>query len=198
VLHQKPLAQSLPGSVPRPIPGPDLPQRSPVVSGHPLQRLPDSARLWVFGARRELSADAADALAAAAETHVGEWKAHGAPVVGGWELREGWFLLVGADEEATGVSGCSIDGLYRTLGGVERETGVELRDSSPVWFRGRAGEIRCVSRPDFRELLRSGEVNADTIVFDPTVRTLGEARAAFEKPLGESWHARAFAPGARS
>jgi hypothetical protein len=162
------------------------------VSGHPLERLPDGARLWAFGAQRPLAPAQVDAIAATTEAHVASWKAHGAPVVGGWELREGWFLLVGADEEATGVSGCSIDGLYRSLGGVEAETGVELRDASPVWFRDGTGAVRCAARGAFREMVRSGDVDGRTPVFDLTVRTLGEAREGFEKPLSESWHARAF------
>jgi hypothetical protein len=167
------------------------------VSTHPLLRLSDGARVWVFGAQRPLDAGQAQALAEAAEAHVAAWTAHGAPVVGGWELRENTFLLVGADEEATGVSGCSVDALFHTLAQVERETGATLRDASAVWFRDADGGIRCVSREEFRELVGRGEVGARTRVFDLTVRTLAQAREGFEKPLAESWHARAFPAAAR-
>ena len=159
----------------------------------PFDRLPDDARLWVFAAARPLDDAQQRALLEHADAFLDRWAAHGAPVVGGRELRHARFLLVGADERATGVSGCSIDALFRSLGELEARTGVPMRDGSLVFFRGAAGEIRAEPRAAFRERVRSGGVAGDTAVFDNTVATVGDLRAGrWEKPLRESWHARAF------
>lgn len=159
----------------------------------PFDRLPDDARLWIFPAGQPLDdAQQADLLAHV-DAFLHGWAAHGAPVVGGRELRHGRFLLVGADERATGVSGCSIDTLYRSLGELETKTGVPLRDSSIVFWRGDDGQVRSASRPEFRELVRAGQVTADTPVFNNGVPTVGDVRAGrWEVPLRDSWHARAF------
>lgn len=159
----------------------------------PFDRLPDDARLWVFAAARPLDDEHQRALVSHADAFLARWAAHGAPVVGGRELRHGRFLLVGADERATGVSGCSIDTLFRTLGQLEAQMGVPMRDGSLVYYRDEAGEIQAEPRPAFRRRAAAGGVTEDTIVFDNTIGTVGELRAgAWEKPLRESWHARAF------
>jgi hypothetical protein len=159
----------------------------------PFDRLPDDSRLWVFAAARPLSPAQQAQLLAEVDGFLRRWAAHGAPVVGGRELRHGRFLLVGADERATGVSGCSIDSLFRTLGELEGQTGVPLRDASLVYFRGADGEIQAEPRPAFRERARAGGVDAETTVFDNTIGTVGDLHAGrWELPMRDSWHARAF------
>ena len=159
--------------------------------------LPDDARLWVFAASRPLSADESATVLARVEAFVRGWLAHGRPVTGAAEVRSGRFVLVSADERATGVSGCSIDSLFHTLGELEAQLGVNLRDSSTVLFRGAAGELRGATRPEFRAMARAGEVDGDSVVFDNTVATVGALRAGeWERPLREAWHARAFSVGA--
>lgn len=160
----------------------------------PFDRLPDDARLWVFAADRTLDDDEQAELLAHVDRFLAGWAAHGAPVAGARELRHERFLLVGADERATGVSGCSTDTLFRTLGELERSLGASLRDPDLVFWRDPAGEVRSEPRPAFRARTRTGEVGAETPVFDNTVGTVGEARAGrWELPMRESWHARAFA-----
>jgi hypothetical protein len=157
----------------------------------PFSELPDDARLWIFAADRDLDDDELNRLTAALDRFVEGWVAHGAPVVGGYEVREGRFVLVASDERATGVSGCSIDALHRALQELERDLGVRLTDRGPVWFRDAEGRIRTVSRPEFREMARAGEVKGATPVFDPVLTQVGEVRAgAWERPATEGWHAR--------
>lgn len=159
----------------------------------PFDRLPDDARLWVFAAAHPLDDERRQALLEHADAFLQRWAAHGAPVVGGRELRHGRFLLVGADERATGVSGCSIDTLFRTLGELETRMGVPLRDGSLVFYRDAQGEIQAEPRAAFRRRAAAGGVTEDTVVFDNTITTVGELRSGgWEKPLRESWHARAF------
>ena len=162
----------------------------------PFHQLPDDARLWVFAAARPLDQAQQAGLLAHVDAFIHRWAAHGSPVVGGRELRHGRFLLVGADERATGVSGCSIDTLFRTLGALEAETGVPLRDSSLVFWRDAAGQVQSAPRPAFRERVRAGEVDADTPGFDNTVGTVGDLRGGqWELAMRDSWHGRAFAAG---
>jgi hypothetical protein len=159
----------------------------------PFDRLPDDARLWVFAAAHPLDDAQQAALLEHADAFLQRWAAHGAPVVGGRELRHGRFLLVGADERATGVSGCSIDSLFRTLGELEGQMGVPMRDGSLVFYRDTRGEIQAEPRAAFRQRAAAAGVTEETTVFDNTIGTVGELRAGgWEKPLRDSWHARAF------
>jgi hypothetical protein len=160
----------------------------------PFSEMPDDARLWIFAAPRPFAPAEAEWLRGHVESFVGEWVAHGAPVAGAYDLRDDRFLLVAADERATGVSGCSIDALTRTLKQAEREIGVSLLDAaSQVWYRDETGEIRAVPRADFRQRVSAREVTDATPVFDNTAATVGAVRnGAWERPMRESWHGRAF------
>jgi hypothetical protein len=163
-------------------------------------RMPDDARLWVFAAPEPLEPAHADALLARVDGFLERWAAHGAPVLGARELRYGQFLLIAADERATGVSGCSIDTLFHTLGEVEETIGTELRrTASLVLYRDADGAIRSADRAEFRRLAQAGAVGEESVVFDNTVATVGALRAGeWERPFREAWHAKAFPLGAPS
>jgi hypothetical protein len=50
-----------------------------------------------------------------------------------------------------------------------------------------------VPRHEFARLAREGAVGLDTIVFDNTLTRLADVRAGkWERPVRDSWHARAF------
>jgi hypothetical protein len=165
------------------------------VPGIPYIAISDRARAWVFGASQPVVGDDAERLLNAVENFVRGWHAHGAPVIGSIDWRYDYFLIVAADEEATGVSGCSIDTLFHTLRDVEREIGVTLLDSSLVWYLSAGGHIEARPRPEFRDRVCQGEVTEATVVFDNTVGTVGQIRSGeWERPFVAAWHARAFLP----
>ncbi|BCS32854.1 hypothetical protein TBR22_A20780 [Luteitalea sp. TBR-22] len=158
----------------------------------PFASLPDSARLWVFAAARPLDSQERDALLTAADAFLDQWNAHKVPLACARELRHDQFLLVGVDEAASGVSGCSVDSLVRTMKGLGQQLGVDLLDHASVFYRD--GEaVRRVSREAFADAVASGGVDLATTVFDNTVPTVGALRAGrWESPASETWHARAF------
>lgn len=167
------------------------------MSVHEIEALPDGARLWVFGASRPLRDREATLLEERMAPFLAEWTAHRRELRAAWDLREGRFLAVAADESGTAASGCSIDALMRHLRGLEEAMGVSLLDGTPVWYRRSDGEIAAVTRPEFRRLGAEGEITEETPVFDPTLSTLGELRAGrLERPAGRSWHARLLPEGA--
>lgn len=155
--------------------------------------LPDDARVWIFAAAEPLAETQAQPMLEQVRTFVERWAAHGRPVAGGYDWRDDRFLLVGADERASQVSGCSIDSLFHTLQQVERAEGIAITDRTPVWYRSAEGEIEAVTRPAFRRLVKDGSVHASTAVFDNTVATAGAIRRGeWERPLRDSWHAAVF------
>lgn len=156
----------------------------------PFTDLPDDARVWIFASPEELTGEQSTALLERVDGFLEEWHAHGHAVVGGRDWRYDRFLVIAADERATGVSGCSTDSLYRVFKAAERELGIRLLDGSLVWYRD-GEEIRSATRPEFRDRVRKGEVGADTIVFDNTAPTVGDLRAGrWERPMRDSWHSR--------
>jgi hypothetical protein len=151
--------------------------------------LPADARVWVFGAANELDAAASDRLLDAVDDFLAQWNAHGSPLVCGRAWRDDRFLAIGVDQSTAGASGCSIDGLFRTLARLEPELGTKLLGAGRVYYRDAAGQVRAATRAVFAELARSGGVSPDTPVFDTALTTAASWRERFERPARESWHA---------
>jgi len=155
---------------------------------HPFDALPDDSRLWIFGTDRGLSEDETDAFLSSVDTFLEHWAAHGTPLTAAREWIEERFILVAVDERSEPPSGCSIDAFVRCLKDQERELGLSLVDGSRIWYRDGV-EIRTVGRPAFRALAAEGEIDADTVVFDPVLNRVAEFRAGrFERPAGSGWH----------
>ena len=158
----------------------------------PFEELPADARLWIFAAGRPLSADEGSRVLDEADAFIDQWTAHGVPLTAGRELRYNQFLLIGVDERAAGVSGCSVDALVRRMRQLEEALGAELVDNGPVLYR-EGNVIERVTRERFAELATSGTVGPNTRVFDNTLTRVGDLLAGkWEVKAGDSWHARAF------
>lgn len=161
------------------------------------ESLPDNSRVWVYAARNELPGERAARLLAAVDEFLADWSAHGTPLHSARDWRDDRFLTIAVDQTKAGASGCSIDGLFRILKGLERELGTELITSALVFYRDADGKVQAVTREQFEQLALAGNIDASTEVFDTSVVSLREWRARFASRAGDSWHA-AFIPGAKA
>ena len=149
-----------------------------------IDQLSNDAHIWIFGISPSLDAQKSETLLRRIDAFLDDWAAHGVPIRGARELREGSFLVIAADENRE-RSGCSIDRMFGTLKELERELGVQILDSNRVFLR-EGQSVRAVPRPDFRTA-----ANSDTHVFDVLAERLGDVRSgAWERRAGDSWHAR--------
>jgi hypothetical protein len=150
--------------------------------------LPDSARVWVFASDRPVAGAAADQLLAEVDRFLDQWRAHGAPLTCARRWTDEHFLTIAVDQSGAAASGCSIDGLFRSLKALEPAIGASLVGGGRVHFRDATGAVRTVSRDEFTELGERGAVTPSTVVFDPTVSTLGDWSDHFETEASRSWH----------
>jgi hypothetical protein len=153
----------------------------------PFENLPDASRVWVFGSDQPLTEEATTTLMKGVEAHLANWKAHGAPLTVGSQLRDKRFLVVAVDQSTAGATGCSIDGLFRVLQGLEKQVGTSMVGGGRVFYRGEAGTVQSASRDEIPALAQSGAITKDTVVFDTTITDLGAFRSGFEKRAKESW-----------
>jgi hypothetical protein len=154
----------------------------------PFAELPPASRVWIFGAAAPIDDVDAQRVLATVDAFLRTWQAHGQPLFAGRDWRDGRFLAVGVDVAREGASGCSIDGLYRALKGIEGGIGTTLLDNSLVYYRDGDGLVHAVTRDDFSLLGRGGHVGADTPVMDLSITDVAAYRAAFERRAAVSWH----------
>jgi hypothetical protein len=153
----------------------------------PFDSLPDSSRIWVFGSDKLVTGAAAERLLAEVDRFLEQWRAHGAPLRCGRLWTDSRFLVVGVDQSDANASGCSIDGLFRTLQALESEIGARFVGGGRVYYRDHSGVAQCVSRSELDGLVASGAVGPDTAVFDTSITDLGEWRERFERPARKTW-----------
>ncbi|HVR43609.1 MAG TPA: hypothetical protein VMS56_09200 [Thermoanaerobaculia bacterium] len=160
------------------------------MSTQSLERLPDDAHVWLFGAAAPLGPEEQGRIRTAIEEFAGGWQSHGEDVGAAIDVIEDRFLLVAVDP-AVARGGCGIDKLYRRVREM-RASGIDLLDASLV-FWNEDGAFVSDSRAGFRRRAEIGEVGPDTIVADLTVDTLGGVRSsAWKRRAADSWHAAAF------
>jgi hypothetical protein len=155
----------------------------------------DRARLWVFAAGTPVSD--ATPLLDAVDTHLAQWAAHGVPLLCARDWRDDRFLVIAVDEAATGASGCSIDGLFRTIGRVQSQLGADLLASGRVAWRDADGAIHVTPRAEFESLAAAGRITAETPVIATLAESVGEWRSQFESPARDSW-ASSLLPASRT
>lgn len=155
--------------------------------------LPPGSRIWVFAASLELDEDGRARVEDLARKVMAVWDKK-QPLLGGcFEIRDDRFLVVGCDESADPLDGCSVDAMMSWVLRFEQESGLKLVDRMSVYWRGGDGRVRSASRPEFRKLLAAGEVDARTRVFDTTISRVEPLRQGrFEVPMEECWHAQLF------
>lgn len=155
--------------------------------------LPAASRVWVFACEKTLVGDQAAPLLSAVDAYLDRWHAHGAPLRSAREWRDDRFLAVGIDPTAEQASGCSIDGLFRSLREIGASVGTQVLAGGRVFYRSADGSVRAVSRKDFSAAAAAGDVTGATPVFDTSVIRVQDWRGQFERPAGEAWTAELLA-----
>jgi len=157
-----------------------------------MDRLPDDARLWVYGFRDPLDNANREIVQERLNAFVAEWLTHGADVQGAWAFVEDRFVVV-AGHNPTGVSGCSIDSSVHNFKWLRDGYNLNALDRNLIFFRDGDGGVTSLDRASFQAEIDAGRVGTDTVVFDTTIQKLGDLQAGrFEVPLADGWHARAF------
>lgn len=160
----------------------------------PFETLPDSSRVWVFGSDAPPSEAGTTALLAGVDAYLADWKAHGAPLTVAREWRDGRFLAVSVDQSSAGATGCSIDGLFRVLQGLEGVAGVSLVGGGRVFYRDDHAAVKSIGRSEVASLVADGTIGKDTVVFDTSLTDLGTYRACFERRAKDTWVKEMLAP----
>ena len=92
------------------------------------------SRVWVYQSSRLFSLSEAFDVEDLLKEFTGQWKSHGTPVKGAGYLFFGQFIVLMADERATGVSGCSTDSSVRLIKDIEQRFGVSMFDRTTLAF----------------------------------------------------------------
>ncbi|MFM6924144.1 MAG: hypothetical protein ACKOU7_01475 [Ferruginibacter sp.] len=149
----------------------------------------DSSRVWIYQSSRLFFISEAFEMEDMLKEFAANWKSHGAPVKGFANLFFGQFIVLMADETATGVSGCSTDSSVHLIKSIEEKYKVQMFDRQNLAFVVK-DKIQLLPLSQLEYAVENNFINADTLYFNNTVLTKKEMVEKWIIPVKESWLAK--------
>ena len=149
----------------------------------------DNSRVWIYQSSRLFFISEALEMEDMLNEFAASWKSHGAAVKGFANLFFGHFIVLMADETATGVSGCSTDSSVHLIKNIEEKFNVQLFDRQNLAFVVR-DKIQLLPLNQFEYAVENNFINADTLYFNNTVLTKKDLIEKWIIPVKDSWLAK--------
>jgi len=151
-----------------------------------LQEMPSHARVWVYMANTTISNAVVEEINQKAEIFLAGWNTHGTGLDASIEILYDRFIVVMVDEDQAKASGCSIDKSVHFVQEVESFYNLDLMNRQLVGYR-KGEELKTATLKEFGEMVKSGELTADTIVFNNIVGNKAEFFDNWEANLEDTW-----------
>ncbi len=151
----------------------------------------ENSKVWIYQSDRSLTIEEEQAIQQMLDKFTAEWQAHGNSLAALGEVLHRQFIVLSVDERIAGASGCSIDQSVYLMKEIETKFNINLFDRFRMAYRSGDDIVNC-SREEFEERIKTGEVNAQTLVFNNLVSSRKEMKVSWNIPLAESWHAKIF------
>lgn len=144
------------------------------------------SRVWVYQSNRLFSLSEAFDIEDLLKEFTAQWKSHGTPVKGAGYLFFGQFIILMADEKATGVSGCSTDSSVRLIKDIEQRFAVNMFDRTTLTFVVK-DKIELLPLSQLQYAVDNAFITADTLYFNNLVQTKEELETQWIIPVKDSW-----------
>lgn len=145
-----------------------------------------NSRVWVYQSSRVFSLSEAFDIEDKLSAFTANWLSHGTPVKGEAQLFFGQFIVLLADETATGVSGCSTDSSVRLIKEIEQQFNVNLFDRITLAFIIK-GSIQLLPISQLPYGVENGFIKPETLYFNNLVQTKQELEQNWIVPVKDSW-----------
>ena len=147
------------------------------------------SRVWVYQASRLFSMSEAFDIEDLLKEFTEQWKSHGTSVKGAGYLFFGQFIILMADERATGVSGCSTDSSVRLIKDIEQKFTVNMFDRTTLAFVVK-DKIQMLPLSQLQYTADNQFITGDTLYFNNMVLTKEELEKNWIVPVKDSWLAK--------
>ena len=145
-----------------------------------------SSRVWIYQSSRIFTIPEAFHIEDILKQFAASWQSHGTPVKGYANLLYGQFIVIIADETATGVSGCSTDSSVRVIKQVEEQFGVNMFERQMLAFLVK-DKVQLLPLQQINYAIENNYINTDTLYFNNLVSTKQELLEKWIIPVKESW-----------
>ena len=144
------------------------------------------SRVWIYQSSRLFSMSEALEIEDMLNDFIKNWLSHGTPVKGYANLFFGQFIILMADEAATGVSGCSTDSSVRLIKEIEKKFSVNMFDRTALAFLAK-DKIQLIPMLQLQYALDNDFLTVNSLYFNNLVETKQELETNWIIPLRDSW-----------
>lgn len=149
---------------------------------------PDS-RVWIYQSSRAFSKTETHEINMMLSDFAGGWKSHGARVKGFGIVLFDLFILLMADETASGVSGCSTDSSVRLIKEIENIFKVDMFNRQSLAFIVKE-KIEQIPLHQLEYAVQNGFISSETLYFNNVVLSKKEMEINWILQLKNSWLAK--------
>ncbi len=154
----------------------------------------DSSRVWIYQSSRLFFISEALEMEEMLHDFVANWKSHGDTVKGFANLFFGQFIVLMADESATGVSGCSTDSSVHLIKSIEEKFKLQLFDRQNLAFvskdKSDSFRIQLLPLNQLEYAVENNFINAETLYFNNNVLSKKDLMEKWIIPVKDSWLAK--------
>ena len=151
----------------------------------------EDSRVWIYQSSRLFLISEALELEEILNSFVEQWTSHGATVKGYANLFFGRFIILIADETATGVSGCSTDSSVRLLKSIEEKFDIQLFDRQSLAFILK-DKIEIIPMQQVTYAIQHKFITENTLFFNNTITSKKDLVQKWIVPASETWLSRYF------
>ncbi len=144
------------------------------------------SRVWVYQSSRLFTLQEALLIEELINDFTAKWLSHGIAVRGAGYLFFGQFIILMADEKATGVSGCSTDSSVRLIKDIEQRFEVNMFDRTTLAFVVK-DKVQLLPLSQLQYAFDNGFIDGDTLYFNNLVQTKEELENNWIIAVKDSW-----------
>ena len=149
--------------------------------------LPDSSRVWMFGAQRLMSEEEIQHLNHSLADFVSSWQAHGNLLTADYCILHRCVIVVAVDELQEAPSGCSIDKVFHLLQSQKEKYDLDFFQRTLVWLI-HENDLCILNRQEVQAGIDSGEIHPNSLAIHMLANRLGDLKnGGIALPLSESW-----------
>lgn len=149
----------------------------------------DDSRVWIYQCNRPFTEIETIEINKQLHDFSSTWKSHGDTVKGFGTILFHQFIILIADESATGVSGCSTDSSVRLIKEIEKKYTVNLFDRLTLAFLINE-TITTIPLHLFHDAIHKGIINETSLYFNNTILSKEALKNEWVVPVHKSWLAK--------
>lgn len=152
----------------------------------PYEDMQATSRIWIYPADRQLTAEEKATAENILLDFCSQWKAHGHPLKASFKIFFNRFILLVADEQEAGASGCSIDSSVHEIQKIGALLKTDFFDRTRIPFL-KNNQIISYSLSDLKKILGEGHIGAQDITFNLLAATKKEWDINGTISVADSW-----------